>query len=139
VPSSTRVSGNASFEGQFRIGSASLNYNRSASGGGGFLVGAEVDSISAGFAREFEKKLTIDLAGGYMRTSALGNEEGINGKYGAAMATMRLSQHFIAFANYTAIDQSTSYSLPTNALTGLSQVISFGIGYSPREKRVNSQ
>jgi hypothetical protein len=136
VPSSTRISGSATVDDQFRFGSASLNYSHSASGGGGFLLGAEVDRVGAGFSREFEKKLTTELTGGYMRTSGLSTQEKIDGKYGAAMATMRLSQHFIAFANYTASDQSTSYSLPTNALTGLWQVISFGIGYSPREKRV---
>jgi hypothetical protein len=139
VPSSTSVAGSATANGQFRFGSASLNYTRGVSGGGGYLVGAEVDTVSAGFAREFEKKLTINLAGGYIRTSALGNEGEINGKFGAAMATLRLSRNFIAFGSYTGTAQSTSYALPGNALTGLWQVISFGIGYSPREKRINSQ
>ena len=55
------------------------------------------------------------------------------------MATLRLSPTLTAFANYTAMDQSTSYALPANALTSLQQVISFGIGYSPREKRLNTQ
>jgi len=139
VPSSTRVSGSATVVDQFRFGSANLNYRRSTSGGGGFLIGGKVDSITAGFAREFEKKLTISLTGGYTRTSGLGNEGEINNRYGAAMATLRLSRNFIAFESYTATAQSTSYALPANAFTGLWQVISFGIGYSPREKRVNSQ
>ena len=72
VPSSTRVSGNASFEDQFRFGSVSLNYSQTTSGGGGFLVGGEVDSASAGFTREFKKTLTTELSGGYMHTSGLG-------------------------------------------------------------------
>ena len=63
----------------------------------------------------------------------------IDGKFGAGMATMQLSPHFSAFASYTATDQTTSASLPSNALSGLWQMVSFGIGYSPREKRVNSQ
>jgi len=139
VPASTRVSGSAKVDDQFRFGSASLNYSHAASGGGGFLAGAEVDSVSAGFSREFERKLTIELTGGYRRNSALGNKGEINGKFGAAMATMRLSSKFTAFASYTAMDQSSSYSLPANALSRLQQVISFGIGYSPREKPINSQ
>jgi hypothetical protein len=136
VPSSTRVSGNATFEDQLRFGSVNLSYSHAASAGGGFLPGAEVDTISGGFGKEFEKKLTINLTGGYNRTSALGGEEEIDGKFGAGTATMQLSQHFSAFANYTATDQTTSASLPSNALSGLWQMVSFGIGYTPREKRI---
>jgi len=139
VPSSIGVSGSAKVDDHFRNGSAGLYYSHATSGGGGFLPGAEVDSVSANFSRELERKLTIGLTGGFRRTSSLGNEGEINGKYGAAMATMRLSQHFTAFASYTGTDQSSSYSLPTNTLNQLLQVISFGIGYSPREKRLNSQ
>ena len=141
VPSSTSVAANATASDQFRFGSATLSYSRGVSGGGGYLLGAETDTVSAGFAREFERKLSINLTGGYLRTSGLGDEGSIDGKYGAAMATLRLSRYITAFASYTATDQSTasSSSLPTNALSGLWQVVSFGIGYSPREKHVNSQ
>jgi hypothetical protein len=98
-----------------------------------------VNSVSAGFAREFERRLSVNLTGGYTRTSALDNGGDVGGKFGAALATLRLSRYLTAFASFTATDQSSDYSLPTNALTGLWQVASFGIGYSPREKRVNSQ
>ncbi len=135
VPSSTRFTGSANIDDHFRFESAGLNYTHSASGGGGFLFGAEVDSVSANFSRKFERKLSIGLTGGYSRTSALDNEGEINARFGAAMATLRLSPCLTAFANYTAMDQSTSYALPANALMRLQQVISFGIAYSPREKR----
>lgn len=135
LPSSTRVSGSVNVDEQLRLGSASVNYSHAASGGAGFLYGAEVDSVNAGFSREFERKLTIGMTGGYRRTSSLGDEGEINGKFGATMATWRLGPNFTVFASYTAIDQSTSYSLPGNVLTNLQQEISFGIGYSPREKR----
>ena len=139
VPFSTRVSGNASFQDQFRFGSASLTYSHTTSGGGGFQAGGEIDSASGGFSREFEKKLTTELTGGYMRTSGLTTQERIEGKYGAAMVTWRLSRYFTAFASYTANDQSSSSSLPSNALNQTLQVISFGIAYSPREKRLNTR
>ena len=147
VPSSTSVAGNASASDQFRFGSATLNFSRQVSGGGGYLVGAEVTTVSAGFAREFERKLSVNLTGGYMRTSGLANqgtsELANQGEYdsnfGAAMATLRLSRYFTAFASYTGTDQSTPSSSSFNTLSGLWQVVSFGIGYSPREKRVNSQ
>jgi hypothetical protein len=56
-----------------------------------------------------------------------------NGVYGGAAATRRLGRYITIFANYTATEQSSSSALPTNAISGLSQVIGFGIGYSPRE------
>ena len=139
VPSSTKVSGNAMVDYKSRFGSAALSYRHSTGGGAGFLYGAEVDSVSANFSREFERKITIGLTGGYMLTSALNNQGKFNSKFGAAMATIRLRPSLTAFANYTASDQSTNYSLPTNALTTLWQVIGVGIAYSPREKRRNTQ
>jgi membrane peptidoglycan carboxypeptidase len=59
-------------------------------------------------------------------------------------ATRKLGRYFNVFVNYTAIDQSsnlqtavpnTPLSYNTNILNGLNQVMSFGIGYSPREMR----
>jgi hypothetical protein len=139
VPFSTRVSGNASFEDQFRFGSASLNYSHTTSGGSGFLIGGEIDSVSASFSKEFKKKLTTEFTGGYMRTSGLSTQGTIDGNYGAAMVTWRLSRYFTAFASYTANDQSSSSLLPSNALNQTLQVISIGIGYSPREKHLEGQ
>ncbi len=139
VPFSTRVSGNASFEDQSRFGSTSLNYSHTTSGGGGFLVGAEIDSATGGFSREFKKKLTTELSGGYMRTSGLSTQGTIDGKFGAALVTWRMSRYFTAFASYTADDQSSSSVLPSNALNQVLQAISFGIGYSPREKHLDNQ
>jgi hypothetical protein len=64
--------------------------------------------------------------------------------FGGVQATRKLSRYFNAFASYTAIDQSSNLQLSvpntplsSNAiiLNGLNQVISFGIGYSPRELR----
>ena len=75
-----------------------------------------------------------------MRTSGLGNQGGVtNAKFGGAQATRRLGRYLTAFANYTATDQSTSSLLPANTLSGLQQVVGFGIGYSPRETRLKQQ
>jgi len=139
VPSSTSVSGSASISDQFRFGAANLSYSRGVSGGGGYLVGAEVSTVSGGFSREFDRKLDIGTSGGYFRTSALDNGGDVGGKVGAVTASLRLSRYISSFASYTVTDQSSGYSLPSNAITGLWQVVSFGIGYSPREKRVSSQ
>ncbi len=88
VPSSTKVSGNAMVHYKSRFGSAALSYRHSTGGGAGFLYGAEVDSVNANFSREFERKITIGLTGGYMLTSALNNQGKFNSKFGAAMSTV---------------------------------------------------
>jgi len=65
--------------------------------------------------------------------------------FGGVQATRKMGRYLNVFANYTAVEQSsnTQISVPntplnSNAsiLSGINQVISFGIGYSPREKRL---
>ena len=88
----------------------------------------------------------------YYCLAALGYTPVTNARDGGVQATRKLGRYFSAFASYTAIDQSTnlqineqitgggttlSNSANANILSGLYQVISFGIGYSPREKHLN--
>jgi hypothetical protein len=68
-----------------------------------------------------------------MRTRGLQQSGVTNGKTGGASATQRLGRYITASINYSALQQSSSAVLPTNAISGLSQVIGFSIGYSPRE------
>jgi hypothetical protein len=137
VPSSTTVAANAAVRYKYRFVTASLTYIRAANNGGGYLFGAESDSVGANYTREFGRKLTIGLTGDYMRTSGLINNGVTNSKYGGAQATRLLGRHFTVFASYTAIDQSSSSQLPTNAITSLMQVIGFGISYSPRKTHIS--
>jgi hypothetical protein len=58
------------------------------------------------------------------------------GEFGGAQATRQLGRYLSVFASYSAIDQSTNLPASTNALNYLTQMIGFGIGYSPREKRL---
>jgi hypothetical protein len=132
VPSSTGITANASVNYQLRFGSASLTYYRGTNSGAGYLLGAKIDSASANFSRDFGSNLAIGFTGTYQRTAGLQNNGVTNAKYGEAQATRRLGQYFIVFASYTTIDQSSSSPLPANALSGLTQVVGFGIGYSPR-------
>jgi len=137
VPSSTTVAANAAVRYQYRFVTASLTYSRAANNGGGYLFGAESDSVRANYTREFGRKLTIGLTGDYMRTSGLIHNGVTNAKFGSAQATRLFGRHFTAFAIYTAIDQSSSSQLPTNAITSLMQVIGFGVSYSPRKTHIS--
>ena len=139
LPSSTKVSASAAVNYQLRFGSTSLSYNHQTNSGAGFLFGTTVDSANAGFTREFGKDLSIGISGSYTRNTGLMNNQVINGKFGGVQATRRMGRYLSLFANYTAIDQSSSSSSPlqANVLNQLEQVIAFGIGYTPRATHLN--
>jgi hypothetical protein len=119
--------------------SAMLSYSRAVTGGSGVpsQFGTHNDDVNASFTQQLGRNLTISATSAYMRTQGL--QLGlpqigvINAEYGGVAATRRLSRYIIVFANYTATHQSSSSVLPANAINGLSQVVSFGVGYSPRE------
>jgi len=138
LPASTKYSANAAVNYLLRFGSTSLSYSHQTSSGAGYLLGATVDSVNAGFSREFGRDLSIGITGSYMRNSGLLNNEVISGKVGGVQATRRLGRYLSLFSNYTAIDQSSSLfsSLQPNVLNQLEQVVSAGIGYSPRAARL---
>ena len=138
LPASTKFSANATVNYLLRFGATSLIYSHQTSSGAGYLLGATVDSVNAGFSREFGRDLSIGITGSYMRNSALMGAEVISGKFGGVQATRRLGRYLSVFANYTAIDQSSSSIsfLQPGVLNQLQQVFSFGVGYSPRQKRL---
>ena len=174
TPNSTMLSLNASANYSLRRqGSASVSYSRGTTGGSGYMLGAKEDSLNGNYSREFGKKLTVGLTASYMRSSSLAAAQFVavcpigstncicpigdsvcllslnfmpvtDSIFGGVQATRRLGKNFNLFANYTAIDQSssltssvqnTSLNSNTNILNGMEQMISFGIGYSPKEKR----
>jgi hypothetical protein len=139
VPSSLDWTANANASYGTKSMSATLGYSHGTMGGAGITtqIGARNDNVNAGLMRQQGKNLTISFTGAYMRTQELQQQQqqvGVtNGKYGGVSATQRWGRYIIVFANYTATQQSSSSTLPSNAISGLSQVIGFGIGYSPRE------
>jgi hypothetical protein len=136
VPSSTRISASAAFDYHLRFGEAALTYNHGTNGGAGYLLGAEYDTVRLNFSREFVRNFTIGFDGAYDRTTGLQENGVTNGKYGGVQASWHISRYLTTYASYTALTQSTSSALFSTALTGLEQVVSFGIGYSPRGTRL---
>jgi hypothetical protein len=133
VPTSIGISANASAGYQLRFGSVGLAYSHGITGGGGYYVGAKSDAVTANYTREFGTKITLELTGGYQSTSGLIHNGTTNGKYGAVQFSRKITRDLSLFGSYSGTSQTTSSSLPNNALSGLMQVISFGIGYTPRE------
>jgi hypothetical protein len=96
------------------------------------------------FASEFEYACTIDKVV-YLCLVPLNYTPVTNSRYGGVQATRKLGRYFNVFANYTVVNQSsnlqitvpkTAISYNQNILRGTSQMLSFGIEYSPREMRL---
>jgi hypothetical protein len=134
-PPSTGLAVNASASYDARSTSATLSYVQATSGGSGILsqIGVRNHDVNAGLARQFGRNLSISATGVYMRTQGLQQTGVTNGVFGGVAATRQLGRYISVFANYTAIKQSSGAALPANAINGLSQVVAFGIGFTPRE------
>ena len=123
VPSSTSVAGNASASDQFRFGSASLELQPSSQWRRG-ISGRRRGQYRLRRLRErIRKKAERYLTGGYMRTSGLANQ-GTSGlanqgdydsKFGAAMATLRLSRYFTSICELHR-DPTSRRHLPLQAM-----------------------
>jgi len=96
-------------------------------------------------AEEFEFACTNDNVTYYICLVPLTYKPVTDAGYGGVQATRKLGKHFNAFASYSVIDQSSNMQTPAsttpsgssaNILNSMYQVISFGIGYSPREKHL---
>ncbi len=139
IPTSINLTVNATATYTTPSTSATLSYFRTVAGGSGVETqfGIETNTASASLMRKYGRNLDLSATGAYMRTQGLQlglSQIGvINAEYGGVAATRRWGRYIIVFANYTAIHQSSSSVIPANAINGLSQVVSFGVGYSPRE------
>ena len=136
IPSSTGLSANANGSYAARTMTATLGYSRATPGGAGVanLMGVHNDDIYAGLSHQQGRNLTFSATGGYMRTRGLLQSSGVtNGKFGGLSATRQCGRYIVIFANYTATQQFDSSALPSTAISGLSHVVGFGLGYSPRE------
>jgi hypothetical protein len=143
IPSSNDLSVSANGTYSARSTTARLSYTQGATGGAGVSaeVGARNHDVSAGLAQQLGRNMSVNVTGAYMRTQGLqqvgaanGYYNGVtNSVYGGVSATRQLGRDWNVFANYMATHQSSSAALPANVISGLSQVIGFGLSYSPRE------
>lgn len=136
VPDSLGYAANASLNYQFTYSTASASYSHGISGGAGYLTGGEEDTASGNYSRQFGKQFTLGFTGSYFRTAGLVDNGTTAGKVGAVEATRRLGRYLVVFANYSAMDQSTTSSLPGSVLGQFINVAGFGFGYSPRQERL---
>lgn len=143
---STGLTVNASASYATRSTTATLSYYQGTSSGAGVAesFGTRNKDLSGGISRNFGRNLTIGATGAYMRSQALVAGAAlaaglvqpgsvIDAEYGGVTVTRKWGRYLSFYANYTATEQSSGSALPTNAISGLSQVIGFGVAYTPRE------
>jgi hypothetical protein len=135
IPSSTGLQVNADASYQARSTTATVGYSQGTTGGAGAIMsfGTRSYDAMAGLSQQVGRDLSLSATGGYMRTRELELNGVTNSEYGGFSATRKLGRYFNVFANYTVTKQLSSSVLEANAIHGVSQYISFGIGYSPRE------
>lgn len=143
IPSSSGLEVNVNATYQAKSTTATLGYSQGTVGSAGALAsfGTRNYDTTAGLTRQIGRDLSVNATAAYMRTRGLDVINATNSKYtgvtnseyGGVSATRSLGRCFNVFAGYTASKQLSSAALSTKAIHGVSQTVSFGIGYSPRE------
>jgi hypothetical protein len=118
-------------------GSATLGFTRGTSSGSGVVPGTLTDSINFGGRRSLTRVWTGAATIAYTHATSLSNIFSvpftINGVVASSQISRGLGRYFSFFASYTLERQSTVglSNISSNAFSGLSQIIGFGITYSP--------
>ena len=135
IPPTLGVAANAEVKYSDKATTASLSYFRSVSAGAGFSsqIGIRTSNAGASISQAIGRNLTAGITGSYINIQGLTQTGVTNGIFGGVNATRRLGEFITLSADYTAIHQTSSQTLQSNALKGLSQVIAFSISYHPRE------
>jgi hypothetical protein len=169
LPNRLLVAGSATLSFQRGQNGGVLSYTRGTSGGSGALGGAALDDFQVGFSRNLDREWTVAATASWARTAALQTgpqanatsttpggsgslilpaQSEVNAEYGGLQLTRRINRHLTAYLSYTAQyqsigsqDQSAQAASGGNggALRGLSNIIGFGFGYTPRDRRIRRQ
>jgi len=138
IPPSTGVGATLGGAYVTRAATVSANYYQGVSTGVGLgtEVGIRNYNATAQLSHTFGRDFTLSGSASDVRTQGLVQTGVVNGRYAALSATKRLGEFTTISAGYTVIKQSSSLTLPSSALTGLANVLSFSIAYHPRENHI---
>ena len=134
---STNVSFNASLAYAAAKTNYILNYSRGVSAGDGVVAGAHTDAINVSAIRTLGRAWSVSGILEYNRSKSLPN--GLlpiftnDALVASGQVSRRLDHSLSVFASYTLQRQSiTGTAAVNNPFDGLSQILGFGITYSPR-------
>ena len=135
IPGSMGLAARAALNYEAGRDSAYVSYNHGTSGGSGYLLGAESDSVDGGLSRKLSHAFTLEMTGAYNRSNDLSGSGTIDGEFGSVQVSWQIGRHLNAFTSYMAMSQSSTARVPSNVLNGLQQTVSFGITLSNELKR----
>lgn len=120
---------------------SSLNYSRGTNSGYGVVGGSESDSVTFSYARTFARVWHGSLTGAFTRTQNLPlpgiAPYNFHTTVAAAQISRAIARSLSCYVSYTAENQSTSGSVAgVDVFSGLTQVVSFGLTFSPASKHV---
>jgi hypothetical protein len=113
-----------------------LSYGRATNSGSGVVYGALTDDVVLTLQRQLSRNWQGSLTASYARSAALADIPGLptltQGIYGGAQISRKISRSLFAYGSYTAVSQSVDETVATqNAFSGLDQIFSVGLTYSP--------
>jgi hypothetical protein len=134
IPNSLNAYASVNLSYRARFASYTLSYFHGDNSGGGVLDGARSDSVSFTAARTFARVWRASFTSAYTRTTSLAIQPAGSTAPQTVVTGVQLSRalphSFSTFASYTLEDQSTATGF--DLFSGLFQVASFGLTYSPR-------
>ena len=134
---STNVTANANLGYAGKVYAAGLSYSRGVNNGEGVVIGSRSDLIGFNISRTFDRVWNVAGTVGYNHSTQLANSVfpsyTSSGVVAGLQASRQFHSNFTGFGSYTLQRQAFNGTAPgLNAFNGLSQVLAFGVSYSPR-------
>lgn len=141
IPSRLSFIANTGFSYGSRESGVSFSYGRSTGSGSGVVAGALTDSAQAAYQRRFGPALNASASVAYIRTQSLSQAPGLafksNAIVGGLQANRAIVRNVSAYASYTLERQNYSGTTAGNfTFNGLTQILGFGVTYSPESLHV---
>jgi hypothetical protein len=135
---------NASGDYEGRLSRASLTYSRGTNSGNGVIGGAQADSVGFNASRTFAVVWNAAVSTSYTRTSSLPGQTNSQYLFNTTVGSVQISRAIVrslsAYASYTAENQSNSSSaVAVDVFSGLTQVVGFGLTFSPNSIHLGRQ
>jgi hypothetical protein len=123
---------------------ASLAYTRGTNGGYGVVGGALSDSISFNAGRMIARVWSAAVSGAYSRNTSLPAQVVAPYTFNTTVGSVQISRAIVrslsAYASYTAENQSnTNSAAAVDVFSGFTQVLGFGLTYSPSSIHLGRQ
>ena len=141
IPSRLSFIASTGFSYTSRDSGFTVGYGRSTGSGSGVIAGALTDSITGAYQRRFGPSLQATSSVTYLRTQSLSQAPGLNFKSNAIIGGVQVNRAIVRnvslYGSYTLERQNYNGSTAGNfTFNGLTQILGFGVTYSPESLHV---